>query len=247
MDRMIYLAMSAAKQSMHAQALSTHNLANATTAGFKADFEAMRAIPVYGEGHPDRAFAMTERPGIDFSPGPIESTGRDLDIAVNGEGFIAVQAPDGTEAYTRAGDLQVTVNGQVLNGAGHPVLGNGGPIALPQFQSMVIGVDGTISVRPLGQEANTLAQADRIKLVNPDPAQLKKGPDGLFRLADGSNAPADAAVRVVNGSLEHSNVNSVSEMVNLIEHARQYEMAVKAMSTAQRMDAAGARLLNLNG
>lgn len=247
MDRMIYLAMSAAKQTMNAQALATHNLANVNTTGFKADFEAMRAMPVYGEGHPSRVFSMTERPGINFTPGSIETTGNELDIAINGDGFIAVMAPDGTEAYTRAGDLQVTVNGQLRTGAGHPVLGNGGPVAVPQSQSLMVGVDGTISIRPLGQEANTLAQVDRIKLVNPDLGELKKGPDGLFRLADGSNAPADANVRVARGALEHSNVNSVSAMIDIITHARQYEMAVKAMSTAQRMDAAGARLLNLQG
>ncbi len=247
MDRMIYLAMSAAKQTMNAQAIATHNLANVSTSGFKADFEAMRAMPVYGPGHPSRVFSMTERPGIDFAPGSIETTGNELDIAINGDGFIAVIAPDGTEAYTRTGDLQLTVNGQLLTGAGQPVLGNGGPIALPQSQSMVIGVDGTISIRPLGQEANTLAQVDRIKLVNPALSDLVKGDDGMFRMADGANAVADASVRVARGALEGSNVNAVSAMVDIITHARQYEMAIKAMNTAQRMDAAGARLLNLNG
>jgi flagellar basal-body rod protein FlgF len=244
---MLYLAMSAAKQTMQAQALAAHNLANVGTNGFKSDFEAVRAMPVYGPGHPSRAYAMTERPGTDFAPGSIETTGNDLDIAVNGEGFIAVIAPDGTEAYTRAGDLQLTVNGLLQTGAGHPVLGNGGPIALPQSQSILIGVDGTISVRPLGQEANTLAQVDRIKLVRPQLSELEKGADGLFRLADGANAPADASVRVARGALERSNVNSVGEMVSIIEHARRFEMAVKAMNTAQRMDAASGRLLNLNG
>jgi flagellar basal-body rod protein FlgF len=244
---MLYLAMSAAKQTMNAQAIATNNLANATTTGFKADFEAQRAMQVYGPGHPARVFAMTERPGTNLAPGSIETTGNDLDIALNGPGFIAVLAPDGTEAYTRAGDLRVSVNGQLTTGAGHPVLGNGGPIAVPQSQSLLVGVDGTISIRPLGQEANTLAQVDRIRLVNPDLEQLEKGPDGLLRLADGSSAPPDASVRVASGALEGSNVNSVSEMVDLITHARTYEMAVKAMSTAQQMDAASARLLNLNG
>ncbi|MGR8919823.1 MAG: flagellar basal-body rod protein FlgF [Gammaproteobacteria bacterium] len=245
MDRMLYLAMSAAKQTMNAQALATNNLANLSTTGFKADFEALRAMPVYGPGQPSRVFAMTERPGTNFAPGSLETTGNDLDFAINGDGFIAILAPDGTEAYTRAGDLQITVNGQLQTGAGHPVLGNGGPIAVPQSQALVIGSDGTISIRPLGQEANTLAQIDRIKLVNPGLDTLVKGPDGLLRLADGSIAPADAAVRVVQGALETSNVNAVEQMVSLIEYQRQYEMAVKAMRTAQDMDAAGARLLNL--
>lgn len=247
MDRMIYLAMTAAQQMMHGQALASHNLANASTVGFKADFEAARAMPVYGNGHPSRAYAMLERPGTDFAPGTIETTGNELDIAVNGQGFIAVQAPDGTEAYTRAGDLQMNVNGQLLTGAGHPVLGNGGPIALPQSEKITIGVDGTISIRPVGQEAATLAQVDRIRLVNPDVKNLRKGPDGLFRQADKSPAPPDAAVRVTSGALERSNVNTVAEMVQLIGNSRQYDMAVKAMSTAQQIDAAGAKLLDIRG
>lgn len=247
MDRMLYLAMSAAKQMMNAQALATQNLANASTVGFKADFEAVRAMPVYGPGLPSRAFAMTERPGTNFAPGSIETTGNDLDVAINGEGFIAVLAADGSEAYTRAGDLQLTVNGQLQTAAGLPVLGNGGPIALPQAESVTIGTDGTISIRPVGQDANALAQVDRIRLVKPDPALLTKGADGLIRLKDGSSAPPDASVRVTRGAIEQSNVNSVAEMVRIIEHARQYEMAVKAMATAQQMDAADARLLNLAG
>ncbi len=245
MDRMIYLAMSAAKQMMNAQALATNNLANASTVGFKADFESVRAMPVYGPGAPSRAFAMTERPGTNFTAGTVETTGNDLDIAINGEGYIAVQAPDGSEAYTRAGDLQITVNGQLQTGTGLPVLGNGGPIAMPQSESLVIGTDGTITIRPVGQGANALAQVDRIRLVRPDPAQLTKGADGLIRLKDGSSAPPDASVRVTRGTLERSNVNTVAEMVRIIEHARQYEMAVKAMATAQQMDAAGSQLLKL--
>jgi len=131
-----------------------------------------------------------------------------------------------------------------MTGAGKPVLGNGGPIALPPSQSITIGVDGTISIRPVGQEANTLAQVDRIKLVNPDVKQLRKGADGLFRLADNTPAAPDATVRITRGALERSNVNSVNEMVQLITNSRQYDMAIKAMSTAQQIDTAGAKLLS---
>ena len=247
MDRMIYLAMSAAKQMLNAQAVATHNLANASTTGFKADFEAIRAMPLYGPGYASRVYAMTERPGTNFAPGSIETTGNELDVAVDGEGFIAVITPNGTEAYTRAGDLRLTVNGQLQTATGLSVLGNGGPIALPQSEAIVIGLDGTISVRPLGQEANTLAQVDRIKLVKPDLDQLIKGDDGLFRLPDGVTAPPDGSLRLLKGAVEQSNVNAVAQMINLITNARQYEMAVKAMNSAQQMDAAGARLLNLSG
>ncbi len=246
MDRMLYLAMSAAKQMMTAQALASNNLANANTTGFKADFDAVRAMPVFGDGYPSRVYAMTERPGIDFNVGTVETTDNELDIAINGAGFIAVIAPDGTEAYTRAGEFKQTVNGQLVTATDLPVLGNGGPIAFPQAESILIGTDGTISIRPLGQDANTLAQIDRIKLVNPPLADLKKDADGLFRLRDGTIAAADASVRVERGALERSNVNPVHEMISMIEAQRIYETAIKAMDTAQESDSNGARLLRLS-
>ncbi|HMM78345.1 MAG TPA: flagellar basal-body rod protein FlgF [Gammaproteobacteria bacterium] len=246
MDRMIFLAMSAARQTMNGQAQAANNLANANTTGFKADFDAYRAMPLFGAGHPTRVFALAERPGVDFSTGTIEMTGNDLDVALNGEGFIAVQAPDGSEVYTRAGEFRIDANGQLLTMDGLPVLGNGGPIALPPSQAVVIGTDGTISTRPIGQEANTLAQIDRLRLVRPlDLAQVVKGADGLFRQKDGTPMPIDAAVTVTQGALERSNVNPVGEMITMIENARQYEMAVKAMDTAQTLDAEGARVLRL--
>lgn len=246
MDRMIFLAMSAARQTMNGQAQAANNLANANTTGFKADFDAYRSMPLFGEGHPTRVFALAERPGVDFSTGTIEMTGNDLDVALNGEGFIAVQAPDGSEAYTRAGEFKIDAAGQLMTMDGLPVLGNGGPIALPPSQAVVIGTDGTISTRPVGQEANTLAQIDRLRLVKPlDLGQVVKGADGLFRQKDGTPMPIDATVTVTQGALERSNVNPVGEMITMIENARQYEMAVKAMDTAQTLDAEGARVLRL--
>ncbi len=246
MDRMIFLAMSAARQTMNGQAQAANNLANANTTGFKADFDAYRAMPLFGEGYPTRVFSMAERPGVDFSAGTIEATGNDFDVALNGEGFIAVQAPDGSEAYTRAGELKIDAAGQLMTADGLPVLGNGGPIALPPSEEVVIGTDGTISTRPIGQEASTLAQIDRLRLVKPDDlSQVVKGADGLFRQKDGAPMPTDATVTVTQGALERSNVNPVGEMITMIENARQYEMAVKAMDTAQTLDAEGARVLRL--
>ena len=247
MDKALYVGMNAASQNMLAQAVNANNLANASTTGFRSDFSQALALQVVGDGYLSRAYNQSETPASDFVQGPLRQTGNDMDIAIQGEGWISVIAPDGSEAYTRAGELTLSPLGELITSDGMPVLGNAGPIALPPFEKLEIGNDGTLSIRPLGQEANTLAQVDRIKLVRPALADLVKGADGLFRLADGSSAPADAAVRVAQGALEGSNVNSVAEMVSLITHARQYEMAVKAMASAQQTDAAAGRLLNLNG
>lgn len=246
MDRMLYLAMSGAKQTLHAQALATHNLANVNTTGFKADLAAARSMPVFGDGQPSRVYAMTERPGIDFNHGSMQFTGNELDFAIDGEGWIAVQAEDGSEAYTRRGDLKLNATGLLENGAGQLVLGDNGPIALPPAEKIEIGIDGTISVRPIGQAANTLAQIDRIKLVNPQLSDLEKGEDGLFRLKEGDQAEADAIVRIVPGSLESSNVNAVGEMVNMINLQRQFELQIKAMKTVEENDSAAAQLLRMS-
>ncbi|ADE15416.1 flagellar basal-body rod protein FlgF [Nitrosococcus halophilus Nc 4] len=245
MDRMLYVAMTGAQQMMQATAANNHNLANLNTTGFRADLSQFRSMPVFGEGYPTRVYAMAERPGVDFTLGALQSTGRELDVAVQGEGLIAVQAFDGTEAYTRAGNLKISSNGILTTGAGQPVLGEGGPVAVPPAETVEIGTDGTISIRPLGQEANTLAVLDRIKLVNPPLAQLKKGEDGLLRLAEGAVAPAEASVSLASGMLEASNVNGVDAMVEMIALARQYEMQVKMMQAAEDLDASSAQMLRM--
>ena len=246
MDRMLYVAMSAAKQTMRAQSVNTNNLANLSTTGFKADLEQFRSMPVFGDGHPSRVYAMAESPAVDTEPGPISQTGRELDVAVRDEGWIAVQAPDGSEAYTRAGDLRVNGTGLLVNGAGQPVIGNnGGPVTVPPAEKIEIGADGTLSIRPVGQDANVLAEVDRIKLVNPDPEQLSKGEDGLIRLKEGGAAPADAEVGLISGALEKSNVSAVESMVRMIDLSRQYEAQVKLMKAAEDNDKAATRLLQM--
>lgn len=245
MDRMIFIAMSGATETMAAQAINSNNLANASTVGFRADFQASMSQQVYGPGYPSRVYATNEGAGVDFSEGSIVTTGRELDMAISGQGWIAVQTPDGSEAYTRAGDLRLDSLGRLTNGAGHTVLGNGGPISIPPHAKLDIGADGTISIQPLGQTANTLAILDRIKLVNPPVEQLQKGADGLMRLADGSPAQPDASVEIVSGSLESSNVNTVAAMVKMIELARQYETHVKLMSTAEENDKAAASMIRM--
>ena len=154
MDRSLYLSMSAASNTLLAQTVNSHNLANASTTGFRADLSQFRSMPVFGEGHPSRVYAMEERPGVDFNPGSVNFTGNDLDVAIDNQGWIAVLDAEGNEAYTRRGDLRVNVNGLLENGAGELVMGDGGPISIPPYQKLDIGKDGTITVRPVGQDAS---------------------------------------------------------------------------------------------
>ncbi len=245
MDNMMYIAMTGAKQILLAQAANTNNLANASTTGFRADLAAFHSLPVYGPGYDSRAYAEAGSAGVDLTPGSISMTGNDLDVAINGEGLLAVQGADGQEAYTRAGDLKIDSTGLLQNGAGLPVLGDGGPITVPPYQKLEIGADGTISIQPLGQSPSTLAVIGRIKLVNPPHDQLIKGEDGQLRLKDGSIAAADASVKLVSGALEGSNVTTVDAMATMIELSRQYEMQVKIMKEAQQNDADSAKLMAL--
>ncbi|WP_027329180.1 flagellar basal-body rod protein FlgF [Marinimicrobium agarilyticum] len=244
MDKALYIAMTGAKHNMLAQANHSNNMANLNTTGFRADFAQARSMPVYyGDGHPTRAYALTESPASDFESGPMNETGRDLDIAIEGEGFIAVQAPDGTEAYTRAGDLHIDPLGILRNGSGLPVIGNEGPIALPPLDKLEIGADGTLSIVAQGLGPEAMVEVDRIKLVNPDLQQVSKGEDGLFRLDGGVPAEADANVSVVTGFLEGSNVNAVNEFTQILSLSRQYEMQLKLMQTAKQNSETSARLL----
>ncbi len=246
MDRMIFVAMSGAKESMSAQALNSNNLANAGTTGFRADFQTSLSQQVYGPGHPSRVYATAQDGGADLNKGSIISTGRDLDMAINGDGWFAVQATDGSEAYTRAGNLRIDTLGRLKNGAGDVILGNNGPISIPQHASINIGSDGTISILPLGETPETMVVLDRIKLVNPANEQIQKGRDGLMRLGDGKLAEADARVSVISGSLEQSNVNPVTSMVRMIELARQYEAHIKLMRAAEDNDKAAAQIIQMS-
>lgn len=243
MDRMLYLAMTGAKHSMLAQQTNAHNLANVNTPGFRADLDAFMSVPVKGAGYDDRTYAVDTRAGSNLDSGSLIHTGRELDIAVHGDGWIAVQSQDGSEAYTRRGDLQVSNLGILETGDGLPVIGNGGPIAIPPAQKLEIGRDGTISFVPLGQDPNTLVVLDRIKLVKPEPNQITKSDDGLFRLTSGEMAEPDAEVAVASGTLESSNVNQIDALVKMINYARAFEMHMKVISAANQNDESSATLL----
>ncbi|HKU15531.1 MAG TPA: flagellar basal-body rod protein FlgF [Steroidobacteraceae bacterium] len=243
MDRFLYISMSGAKETLRAQTVNNHNLANASTTGFRADLSAFQSRAVAGAGYASRAYATNATIGWDSSQGALMSTGRDLDVGVQGPGWIAVQGADGREAYTRAGDLRVDPSGLLMNGAGQTVLGEGGPISVPPNTSLLVAADGTISIVPVGQGPETTSQVGRIKLVNPPAESLARGDDGLFRMADGTDAPPDANVRLASGVLESSNVNVADAMVNMIELSRHFDLQVKAMRTAEENAAAAAQLL----
>jgi len=233
MDRLIYTAMTGAKHLLDQQAVVAHNLANANTTGFRAELSAFRAVPVVGDGLNTRAFVVGSTVGADLTPGVLQQTGRPLDIAIQGAGFIAVQTADGGEAYTRAGDLQVSVNGQLETRNGNAVLGDGGPIAIPPDTTVTIAPDGTISTVPTFGVPNAVAIVGRIKLVNPSENEIVRGGDGLFRMKSGNPAEADATIVVASGSLEGSNVNVVDAMVSMIENARQFDMQMKMLQNAE--------------
>ncbi|MEO8063031.1 MAG: flagellar basal-body rod protein FlgF [Pseudomonadota bacterium] len=245
MDRMLYVAMSGAKETLRAQAVNNHNLANASTTGFRADMAAFQSRAVDGSGYASRVYTQSASTGWDHKQGAMLSTGRDLDVAVNGPGWIAVQGADGKEAYTRAGDLQVDATGQLTTGAGHPVLGDGGPLVIPPYSSIFVAGDGSISIVAQGQSPQTTSTIGRLKLVNPPNDQIDRSDDGLFRMKDGSNPPADAAVQVGSGVLESSNVNAAEAMVNMIELARHFEMQVKAIRTAEENATAAQQLMRM--
>lgn len=243
MDKSLYISMTGAKESMEAQRLRANNLANVSTPGFKSDFHQYRTLSVFGEHYPTRAYAMSERPGTDLSAGSFMETARDLDMAIKGEGWFVVETEDGNEAYTRAGDLKRDVSGLLTTGTGLPVVGDGGPIVIPEYEKIIIGVDGTISIKGLGEGAQELAQINRLKLVKSNDDELIKGEDGLFRTKSGEELEADPTVQVVNGILEGSNVNAVNEMTAVISHARMFEMNVKMMQNAKENDEASARIM----
>ncbi|MDH5659778.1 MAG: flagellar basal-body rod protein FlgF [Gammaproteobacteria bacterium] len=246
MDRMLYIAMNGAKQNMLAQSINANNLANISTTGFRADLAAARSMPLFGgTGHPTRVYSMTEKPGIDFKQGAMSTTGRDLDIAIAGKGFISVQAPDGSEAYTRAGDLKTDNAGVLQTGAGYVVLGESGPITIPEAAKVDIGKDGTISITQVGEADGGSTIIDRLKLVNPDVKALTRNDNGLFVLKNGENAEIDEEVSVVSGTVETSNVNAAGALVNMIELARQFEMQVKMMKSAEENHAQATQMMKL--
>ncbi len=242
MDRLIYLSMSGAKASMQRQDVLTHNLANASTNGFRAEMAAFRSVPIQGDGATTRAFALESTLGYDSQSGPVAPTGNPLDVAMKGNAFLAVQALDGTEAYTRAGALQVNAEGLIVTSAGLPVLGDGGPITLPTGAAPEVASDGTITAKVGNARPQVVG---RLKMVSPE-AAMTRGTDGLFRAGDGE-LPADANARLQSGALEGSNVSPIETMVAMIAAARQFEHQMKMLQGAEQREQAASKLLGPMG
>jgi|LakMenEpi03Aug12_release.lakeMendotaPanAssembly.Ray.scaffolds.fasta_scaffold147106_4 flagellar basal-body rod protein FlgF len=244
MDRLIFTAMSGAKQVVQRQEIIAQNLANASTSGYRAATFAARAVPVGGAGT-TRAFAQEGTMGADLTAGLLQRTGRELDVAVEGNAWLAVQGSDGREAYTRAGALQVDQSGLLRAPGGFVVMGDGGPIEIPQDTQVSIARDGTVSATPNTGSKNAVVTVGRIKLATLNPKEVVRGDDGLFRAADGNPVAADERARLVSGTLEGSNVNTVEAMVGMISAARQFEMQMRMITTADTNARSAAQLLSL--
>ena len=244
MDKMLYIAMSGAKQNMQALSVNANNLANAKTTGFKADLAQARSMQAFGEGLPTRVFTSTERASQNFDSGALLTTGRPLDVAIEGDGWLSVQAEDGSEAYTRSGQLRLTAEGALETNNGELVYGDQGPLFIPlPVNNIQITRDGIIMIQPEGAPNAVQEEVGRLKLVNPDVRLMEKGNDGLFRRKDGQEAEADITVSVLSGTLEGSNVSPVGEMTEMIALQRQFEMQLKMMKTAEEIDASASSLL----
>ncbi len=251
MDRVIYTAMSGARQSLERQAVISNNLANVATSGFREQLLAMRAVPVQGAGAYDtRTSVAMSTPGANMMSGPVQYTGRALDVAMLDNAWLAVTGSDGQEAYTRRGDLQIDGEG-FLRSAGRQVQGEGGPIQVPLGAQLFIADDGTLSSLGEGENPDSIAQLGRLKLVDASEVELVRTEEGLFRRApdaDGNSAPLPAAelARVATGSLEGSNVSAVQSMVEMIANARLYEMQMQVVKSTEENDQRATSLLSIN-
>ena len=243
MDRMIYLSMSGAKAAMQRQDVLANNLANVSTVGFRAELAAFRAVPVEGSGASTRVYALESTVGANHQPGAVQATGRNLDVAMKGNAWLTVQGLDGTEAYTRAGALDVNAEGLLVSKSGLTVLGDGGPISVPANSEVSIAGDGTVSAKTANGRSTSVG---RLKLVTPEsPAALSRGPDGLFRAE--SDLSADTTARLQDGALEGSNVSAIETMVAMIAAGRQFEQQMKLLQTAERQEQTAAKLLSSSG
>jgi flagellar basal-body rod protein FlgF len=245
MDRLIHTGLSALKAAMARQTVTANNLANASTTGFRAEMTSVRPLWLNGSGLPDRVFASEEVVAADMKAAATVPTGKPLDIAMNGDALLTVQAENGDEAYTRRGDLMVSASGLLTTGDGHPVLGEGGPITIPPADQIRIDKDCRLWIVPAGGDPNTPQKIDRINLVSPVGSDIVKHIDGLFRVRGGGVLPSDPHASVTAGALEGSNVNPTTALVDMIEASRSWDTQIKLLTTARDLDAETANLMKL--
>ncbi|MTV36604.1 flagellar basal body rod protein FlgF [Duganella radicis] len=240
MDALIYTAMSGAERALRGQQVHANNLANIDTGGFRANMELSAAQAVNGYGYDDRHMSQLQANALSTKPGTMKSTGRDLDVAIAGGGFLTVQSANG-EAYTRAGGMVLDENG-TLRINGDVVLGEGGPITLPEYTNIAIGNDGTISIQAPG--TTTMQVIDKLRLVKAEASELTKNTQGLLVARDGNPLATDPSVVLRPGHLEGSNVSAVEEMVSVMSLNRTFEIQMKLFSATDTMTEAGNRLIS---
>jgi len=255
MDRLIYIAGGGAARTLEHQAVLSNNMANVSTPGFRAQLAAFRAVPIMHQGQDPitstRVASVAATANGKFDHGPMQVTGRDLDIAIQGEGWIAIQTPEG-EAYTRAGNLQRNAEGMLTTVSGRLVLSaEGQPINLANNEGISFDRNGGINAIPDGGRPQDIQRVAQIKLVNPDAGTLVRGDDGLFRVLDGAGAgqalPADPAVQIMGGALEGSNVSAAETLVGLIQNARRFEMQMKMIADANQNEQKANSILSSGG
>jgi len=246
MDRLIYTSLSAMRALMQKQAVTANNLANVNTTGFRGDLTNSSAVYMGADGGVTaRAQAADSQSSADMSAGASVTTGRALDIALNGDALLGVQAPDGTEAYTRRGDMKLSDTGLLTTSDGLPVMGDSGPITLPPADNVTIDKAGVISIVPVGGDPANPVEVEHLKLVSPTGSQVAKGEDGLFHVANGGTLPSDPNARITVGALEGSNVNVTQTLTDMIDASRAWETQVKMLTGAKDMDTSTAELMNL--
>ena len=247
MDRLVSTALSGLKGQMDAQATIANNIANASTIGFRADRVNFERLMIKGEGHDSRLPSAETVVDMDRRAGTVVQTGRGLDIAITGDNWLAVQAADGSEAYTRRGDLRIAPSGVLETGDGFPVMGSGGPITVPPHDKIMIADDGSISIVPPGADPAQPPQViDQLKMVSDQGSKTVKGLDNLLHVRGGGALPADMEARVQTGALEQSNVNLTQSLVDMIENQRSYEVQANLLREAKTMDESSASLMRVS-
>jgi flagellar basal-body rod protein FlgF len=248
MDQLIYTSLSAMRALMQKQAMTANNLANVNTVGFRGDMTNAQAVYLPSNGGISaRAQTADSKDSANMDAGANVSTGRDLDVALDGDALLGVQATDGTEAYTRRGDLKVADSGLLTTGDGLPVMGDKGPITLPPADSVRIDRTGVIFIVPVGGDPNQPQQVDHLKLVSAAGSKIEKSDDGLFHVANGGALPSDPNARVTTGALEGSNVSVTRTLTDMIDASRAWETQVKMLAGAKEMDTSTAQLMDMSG